>query len=57
VFPIGLERGLLETQEGRLGAPLGKRSDRVRYGQAPVRMSAPGPAFFHVSDPTVLWMQ
>ena len=27
------------------------------YGQAPVTMSAPGPAFFHVAEPTVLWMQ
>jgi hypothetical protein len=30
---------------------------RNDYGQVPVRMSAPGPDFFHVSAPTVDWMQ
>ncbi len=32
-------------------------SSAEAYGQAPVTMSAPGPAFFQVAGPTVLWTQ
>src|SRR6059058_4193105 len=32
-------------------------SSAEAYGHAPVTMSAPGPAFFQVAGPTVLWTQ
>ena len=56
-IPIGLGAALLESKKGAREPPSQTCTGEIRYGQFPVRMSAPGPDFFHVSAPTVDSMQ
>jgi hypothetical protein len=52
------ERGHPTTQKGAVTRALLRQTDEASaYGQAPETMSAEGPAFFQVTEPTVDWMQ